>query len=130
MSSSMPVQLGWKINKKSIVIVQNSTVSYTVTINPIDMDGVVYTNLVNFSAKLTIVNKAKKIVLVLVSPADIELSRNVGFDLIIKINFTRLALDSGDYVADLLVTNDADSNMQYPLFLNINMINSYSRVGV
>lgn len=130
MSSSMPVQLGWKINKKSIVIVQNSTVSYTVTINPIDMDGVVYTNLVNFSAKLTIVNKAKKIVLVLVSPADIELSRNVGLDLIIKINFDSLVLDSGDYVADLLVTNDADSNMQYPLFLNINMINSYSRVGV
>lgn len=127
MSSSLPIELGWKISRKSINIVQNSTVKYNHIVEPLDMNNVKYNNTVLFYAKMSIINQANKVVLVLTSPDNIILMRDINDNLSIDINFSNILLSEGIYKSDLMITNNIDINKQYPLYLNINIISSYSR---
>lgn len=127
MSSSLPIELGWKISRKSINIVQNSTVKYNHIVEPLDMNNVKYNNTVLFYAKMSIINQANKVVLVLTSPDNIILMRDINDNLSIDINFSNMLLSEGNYKSDLMITNNIDINKQYPLYLNINIISSYSR---
>lgn len=127
MSSSLPIELGWKISRKSINIVQNSTVKYNHIVEPLDMNNVKYNNTVLFYAKMSIINQANKVVLVLTSPDNIILVRDINDNLSIDINFSNILLSEGNYKSDLMITNNIDINKQYPLYLNINIISSYSR---
>lgn len=127
MDNGSPLQLGWKLIKKEVTLVQNSTVSFSISVIPYNLDGSIYSNIVNFNAKLTIVNHAKKVVLVLNSPDDIILSRDVNLLLNVEIKLYNILLPSGRYESDLLITNDSEVNIQYPLLLNINVVSSYGR---
>ncbi len=91
------------------------------------MNNVKYNNTVLFYAKMSIINQANKVVLVLTSPDNIILVRDINDNLSIDINFSNILLSEGIYKSDLMITNNIDINKQYPLYLNINIISSYSR---
>lgn len=91
------------------------------------MNNVKYNNTVLFYAKMSIINQANKVVLVLTSPDNIILMRDINDNLSIDINFSNMLLSEGNYKSDLMITNNIDINKQYPLYLNINIISSYSR---